>query len=86
MSKIFSAVGGGVSNNSNGTTVPPKGFNINGIAQSKIYEYKSPDRTYRLTLAVSSPLFSSPSATQEKPDISKYISLVDSTAKTLRVK
>jgi hypothetical protein len=94
LSKVFSAIAAGragMSTNSNATAgsfTLPKGFNINGVTQSRVYEYKSPDRTYRLTLAVSSPLFSLPpaSATQEKPDLSKYTSLIDTTAKTLKVK
>ncbi|MFZ0326264.1 MAG: hypothetical protein WBP64_17850 [Nitrososphaeraceae archaeon] len=73
--------------NNSAITTPPKNFNINGIGQTKVYEYKTPDRTYRLMLVVSSPLFSSatPSTTQ-KPDISKYIPAIDATAKTLKIK
>ncbi len=63
--------------------VPSKEFNVKGIGQSKIYEYKTTDRTYRLALLVSSPLFGS---SQEKPDITKYIPLVDATAKSLKLK
>ena len=65
----------------------PKNFNINGIGQAKVYEYKTPDRTYRLMLVVSSPLFSSAqSSAILKPDISKYIPAIDATAKTLKIK
>jgi len=45
--------------------------------QSKLYEFKTPDKTYRLGLTVSN-LFSS--QTSEKADISKYTQLLDSTA------
>jgi hypothetical protein len=62
---------------------PSKEFNVKGIGQSKIYEYKTTDRTYRLALLVSSPLFGS---SQEKPDNTKYIPLVDATAKSLKLK
>jgi hypothetical protein len=62
---------------------PSKEFNVKGIGQSKIYEYKTTDRTYRLALLVSSPLFGS---SQQKPDITKYIPLVDATAKSLKLK
>jgi len=93
-SKLLSGAFGnnqsGASNNigsNNTTTAPPKNFNINGVGQTKVYEYKTPDRTYRLLLVVSSPLFSSSQATTiQKPDLSKYIPVIDATAKTLKLK
>lgn len=56
-------------------------LNPNAVMQSKLYEYKTPDKTYRLGLVVSN-LFSSDSAS--KPDISKYTQLLDTTANTLK--
>jgi hypothetical protein len=49
--------------------------------QAKLYEFKGPDKTYRLAIFVSN-LFRSSSAPQssEKPDISKYTQLIDTTA------
>lgn len=80
----------GASNNiGNNNTAPalPKNFNTNGVGQTKVYEYKTPDRTYRLLLVVSSPLFSSNKSTaMQKPDISKYVPVIDATAKTLKLK
>jgi hypothetical protein len=74
----------GNQNNTN-TTSPLFENNPNGVGQSRIYEYKTSDRTYILALIVSSPLFSSTSSS-DKPDISKYISLIDATANTLKLK
>jgi hypothetical protein len=91
-SKLLSGVStnnqsGASSNSGNASTTLPKNFNINGVGQTKVYEYKTPARTYRLMLVVSSPLFSSvqPTAIQ-KPDISKYVPVIDATAKTLKIK
>ena len=56
-------------------------LNPNAIMQAKFYEFKTPDKTYRLGLIVSN-LFSS--QTSEKPDISKYAQLLDTTANTLK--
>ena len=56
-------------------------LNPNAVMQAKFYEFKTPDKTYRLGLVVSN-LFSSQSS--EKPDISKYTQLLDTTANTLK--
>lgn len=56
-------------------------LNPNAVMQAKFYEFKTPDKTYRLGLIVSN-LFSSQSS--EKPDISKYAQLLDTTANTLK--
>ena len=56
-------------------------LNPNAVMQAKFYEFKTPDKTYRLGLIVSN-LFSS--RISEKPDISKYIQLLDATANTLK--
>jgi hypothetical protein len=56
-------------------------LNPNAVMQAKFYEFKTPDKTYRLGLIVSN-LFSS--QTSEKPDISKYTQLLDTTANTLK--
>ncbi|HZA07314.1 MAG TPA: hypothetical protein VE619_06385 [Nitrososphaeraceae archaeon] len=60
-----------------------KSFNLNpnAVMQAKFYEFKTPDKTYRLGLIVSN-LFSS--QTSEKPDIFKYTQLLDTTANTLK--
>jgi hypothetical protein len=58
-------------------------LNPNAIMQSKLYEFKAPDKTYRLALIVSN-LFTSNSQASEKPDISKYTQLLDTTANTLK--
>jgi hypothetical protein len=58
-----------------------RSLNPNAVMQAKFYEFKTPDKTYRLGLIVSN-LFSS--QTSEKPDISKYIQLLDTTANTLK--
>jgi hypothetical protein len=71
--------------NQNNTNTTYYTINPNGVGQSRIYEYKTSDRTYILALIVSSPLFSSTSSS-DKPDISKYISLIDATANTLKLK
>jgi hypothetical protein len=62
-----------------------KSFNLdpNAIMQAKLYEFKAPDKTYRLAVIVSN-LFTSNSQASEKPDISKYTQLLDSTANTLK--
>ncbi|HEY7573483.1 MAG TPA: hypothetical protein VH796_19145 [Nitrososphaeraceae archaeon] len=92
-SKLLSgAIGNnsGTSNNIGSNSAAPtlpKNFNTNGVGQTKVYEHKTPDRTYRILLVVSSPLFSSNNATAiKKPDISKYIPVIDATAKTLKLK
>lgn len=58
-------------------------LNPNAVMQAKIYEFKTPDKTYRLGLVVSN-LASSASQTSERPDISKYTPLLDSTVNTLK--
>jgi hypothetical protein len=58
-----------------------RSLNPNAVMQAKFYEFKTPDKTYRLGLIVSN-LFSS--QTSEKPDISKYTRLLDTTANTLK--
>jgi hypothetical protein len=41
-------------------------MNPHGVMQAKLFEYKTPDRTYRLALIVSNQLFSASStSTQE---------------------
>ena len=50
-------------------------LNTNAIMQSKLYEFKGPDKIYRLALIVSN-LFTSNSQTSKKPDISKYTQLL----------
>jgi hypothetical protein len=92
--KLRSSGGGadsGVNSNlggSNNASTPSKNFNINGVGQAKVFEYKTADSTYRLMLVVSSPLLSSSasSTAKEKPDISKYIPVIDATIKTLKIK
>lgn len=59
-----------------------KSLNPNAVMQTKLYEFKGSDKTYRLAIVVSN-LFSSNS---EKPDISKYTQLIDTTANTLKFK
>jgi hypothetical protein len=54
----------------------------NLLTQSKIFEYKTPTKTYRLALSVSNSIFS-PSV--EKPDINKYNSIIEDVAKTLKI-
>jgi hypothetical protein len=56
-------------------------LNPNAVMQAKFYEFKTPDKTYRLGLIVSN-LFSSQAS--EKPDISRYTQLLDTTANTLK--
>ena len=75
------------SNNDNNSILSSllKSINSNGVMQAKLYEYKTGDRTYRLALIVSNPLFSN-SPTAEKPDIGKYLSVIDATANTLKLK
>src|SRR5919197_4228484 len=58
-------------------------LNPNAVMQAKFYEFKTPDKTYRLGLIVSN-LFSSQSS--EKPDISKYTQLLDTTANPLKLR
>jgi hypothetical protein len=60
-------------------------LNPNAIMQAKLYEFKGPEKTYRLAVFVSN-LFNSSSTPQssEKPDISKYIPLLDTAATTLK--
>ena len=62
-----------------------KSLNTNAIIQAKLYEFKSADKTYRLSLVVSN-LLTSPSQSSEKPDISKYTQLLDATASTLKLR
>lgn len=59
-----------------------KSLNPNAIMQAKVYEFKGPDKTFRLSLVVSN-LFAA--STTEKPDISKYGQLLDTTANTLKL-
>lgn len=75
------------SNNNNNSILSSllKSINPNGVMQAKLYEYKTGDRTYRLALVVSNQLFSN-SPTAEKPDIGKYLSVIDATANTLKLK
>jgi hypothetical protein len=75
---------GSTSNQSNigpGGLFKSLNLNPNAVMQAKFYEFKTPDKTYRLGLIVSN-LFSS--QISEKPDISKYIQLLDTTANTLK--
>jgi hypothetical protein len=60
-------------------------LNPNAVMQAKLYEFKGPDKTYRLAIFVSN-LFGSSSTPQssEKPDISKYTQLIDTTANSLK--
>lgn len=62
-------------------------LNPNAVMQAKIYELKGPEKTYRLAVFVSN-LFNSSSTAQglEKPDISKYTQLLDTTANTLKLR
>ena len=78
MERMMSSRGGSSSNQSNfaagdgggiGGLFKSLNLNPNAIMQSKLYEFKTPDKTYRLGLIVSN-LFSS--QTSEKPDISKW--------------
>ncbi len=61
-----------------------KSLNPNAIMQAKVYEFKGPDKTYRLSLVVSN-LFAASTTTTEKPDVSKYGQLLDTTANTLKL-
>src|SRR5205085_12271430 len=56
-------------------------LNPNAVMQSKLYEFKTSDKTYRVGIVVSN-LFSSQSS--ERPDVSKYAQLLDTTANTLK--
>ncbi len=60
-------------------------LNPNAVMQAKLYEFKGPEKTYRLAAFVSN-LFNSSSTSQssEKPDISKHTQLLDATANTLK--
>lgn len=60
-------------------------LNPNAVMQTKLYEFKGPEKTYRLAVFVSN-IFNSSSNSQssEKPDISKYTLLLDTTANTLK--
>jgi hypothetical protein len=60
-----------------------KSLNPNAVMQAKLYEFKGPDKTYRLAIFVSN-LFSPSSQSSEKPDITKYTQLIDTTANTLK--
>ena len=90
MERMMPSMGGSSSNQSNsaaggrggiGGIFKSLNLNPNAVMQSKLYEFKTPDKTYRLGLTVSN-LFSS--QTSEKPDISKYTQLLDTTANTLK--
>jgi hypothetical protein len=89
MKRMMPSMSGSSSNQSNfGSTSGGIGglfkslnLNPNAVMQSKLYEFKTPDKTYRLGIVVSN-LFSS--QTSEKPDISKYTQLLDTTANTLK--
>jgi hypothetical protein len=62
-------------------------LNPNAVMQAKLYELKGPEKTYRLVVFVSN-FFngSSTSQSSEKPDISKYTQLLDTTASTLKLR
>jgi len=77
-SNFGNANGGGVGG---GGLFKSLNLNPNAVMQAKFYEFKTPDKTYRLGLIVSN-LFSSQNS--EKPDISKYAQLLDSTANSLK--
>lgn len=90
MERMMSPVSGNSSNQSNiaaggrggmGGLFKSTNLNPNAVMQSKLYEFKTSDKTYRLGLTVSN-LFASSSAS--KPDISKYTQLLDTTANTLK--
>ena len=90
MERMMPSMGGSSSNQSNsaaggrggiGGIFKSLNLNPNAVMQSKLYEFKTPDKTYRLGIVVSN-LFSS--QTSEKPDISKYTQLLDTTANTLK--
>jgi hypothetical protein len=81
-SNIGNDIKGGVSGGAGGL-FKSLNLNPNAIMQTKLYEFKTADKTYRLGLIVSN-LASSASQTSERPDISKYIPLLDSTANTLK--
>jgi hypothetical protein len=74
---IASSGGGG------GGLFKPFNLDPNASMQAKLYEFKGSEKTYRLAVIVSN-LFTSDSQTSEKPDISKYTQLLDSTANTLK--
>jgi hypothetical protein len=78
----------GNSSNNNILSSLSKSINANGIMQTKLFEYKGADRSYRLALVVSNQLFStnSNSTPQEKPDITKYTKFIESRASTLKLK
>jgi hypothetical protein len=65
-------------------------LNTKGVGQFKVFEHKTTDRTFRLMLLVTNPLFTSSVSSsipaQEKPDITKYVPLIDTTANTLKIK
>jgi hypothetical protein len=87
MGRMMSSMGGSSGNQSNsagagiGGLFKSLNLNPNAVMQSKLYEFKTADKTYRLGLTVSN-LFSS--QTSEKPDVSKYTRLLDTTANTLK--
>ncbi|HET7148833.1 MAG TPA: hypothetical protein VFI73_10085 [Candidatus Nitrosopolaris sp.] len=88
-SALRSAPSIGISNQSNfaynGGSGIFKSLNPNAVMQAKLYEFKGIDKTYRLGLVVSN-LYTSPSQSSEKPDISKYTQLLDTTANTLKLR
>lgn len=59
-------------------------LNPNAVMQAKLYEFKGPGKTYRLVIFVSNLFGSSSTPPSEKPDISKYTQLIDTTANTLK--
>jgi hypothetical protein len=65
------------SNNNGGTSGGGlfKSFNLNpnAVMQAKLYEFKTPDKTYRLALIVSN-LFSSGSQPSQRYPIARYYS------------
>jgi hypothetical protein len=90
MERMMSSRGGSSNNQSNfaagggggiGGLFKSLNLNPNAVMQSKLYEFKTPDKTYRLGLVVSN-LFSP--QTSEKPDVSKYTQSLDTTANTLK--
>jgi len=94
MKGMMSSMGGGSSSSSNQNNFAAGGgggrigglfkslnLNPNAVMQSKLYEFKTSDKTYRVGIIVSN-LFSSQSS--ERPDVSKYAQLLDTTANTLK--
>jgi hypothetical protein len=64
---------------------PLRFLDSNAVLQTKLYEFRTTDKTYRLGLFLTPPLnLKSASQISEKPDISKYARLLDATANTLK--